>query len=173
MPDQSWGSKFSLLYIALLLSLLVMFIMPIHSQSLVSVPAFNRLVNVLLGLRSINLQHLVLPSISSFSQPRLFNSWMNLNCFPSSKFQVSITLPGRNWMLTMDSGIHGYPTIEWDNAPGNPAWGWGYCTHDSVLFPTWHRPYVALYEVSHEANHPPYVLGWYYISKFCGKMLKR
>jgi hypothetical protein len=23
----------------------------------------------------------------------------------------------------------------------------GYCTHISVLFPTWHRPYVSLYEV--------------------------
>ena len=23
----------------------------------------------------------------------------------------------------------------------------GYCTHSSVLFPTWHRPYMALYEV--------------------------
>ena len=61
-------------------------------------------------------------------------------------------------MLTMGLGIHGYPTIEWDNAPGNPVWGWGYCTHDSVLFPTWHRPYVALYEVSHRVIHPPYFL---------------
>lgn len=23
----------------------------------------------------------------------------------------------------------------------------GYCTHSSVLFPTWHRPYLALFEV--------------------------
>jgi tyrosinase len=48
-------------------------------------------------------------------------------------------------------GIHGLPFKEWDGAGGNkPVSGsdWsGYCTHGSMLFPTWHRPYVALYEV--------------------------
>jgi tyrosinase len=49
-------------------------------------------------------------------------------------------------------GIHGLPYVEWEGAGGaNPVkgsqWG-GYCTHGCVLFPTWHRPYVALYEVS-------------------------
>jgi len=49
-------------------------------------------------------------------------------------------------------GIHGLPFIVWDGATGNKPfdpnsqWG-GYCTHGSVLFPTWHRPYVMLYEV--------------------------
>jgi tyrosinase len=48
-------------------------------------------------------------------------------------------------------GIHGLPYIPWDGAIGNPPfnpnaqWG-GYCTHGSVLFPTWHRPYIMLYE---------------------------
>lgn len=46
-------------------------------------------------------------------------------------------------------GIHGLPFIPWDDSTGknlDPAqWG-GYCTHGSVLFPTWHRPYVMLYE---------------------------
>jgi tyrosinase len=49
-------------------------------------------------------------------------------------------------------GIHGLPNIPWDGVTGNPPfnpqsnqWG-GYCTHGSVLFPTWHRPYVMLYE---------------------------
>ncbi|KIJ46617.1 hypothetical protein M422DRAFT_249772 [Sphaerobolus stellatus SS14] len=46
-------------------------------------------------------------------------------------------------------GIHGLPFIPWDDATGNSLapnqWG-GYCTHGSVLFPTWHRPYVMLYE---------------------------
>jgi len=49
------------------------------------------------------------------------------------------------------AGIHGLPYIPWDDATGEPfdpntQWG-GYCTHGSVLFPTWHRPYVMLYEV--------------------------
>jgi tyrosinase len=49
------------------------------------------------------------------------------------------------------AGIHGLPNIPWDGATGdqpfdpNTQWG-GYCTHGSVLFPTWHRPYVMLYE---------------------------
>ncbi|KAH8808502.1 hypothetical protein F5884DRAFT_373546 [Xylogone sp. PMI_703] len=45
------------------------------------------------------------------------------------------------------SGIHGRPYIAWNGVntvPGAPSTG--YCTHDSVLFPTWHRPYMALFE---------------------------
>ena|SRR6266851_447746 len=49
-------------------------------------------------------------------------------------------------------GIHGLPYHQWEGSGGShpvsgSQWG-GYCTHGSVLFPTWHRPYVALYEVS-------------------------
>lgn len=49
-------------------------------------------------------------------------------------------------------GIHGLPNKPWDGAVGSQPWDpnsqWGgYCTHGSVLFPTWHRPYVMLYEV--------------------------
>ncbi|KAH9476336.1 prephenate dehydrogenase (NADP(+)) [Psilocybe cubensis] len=48
-------------------------------------------------------------------------------------------------------GIHGLPNKPWDGAVGSQPWDpntqWGgYCTHGSVLFPTWHRPYVMLYE---------------------------
>jgi tyrosinase len=35
-------------------------------------------------------------------------------------------------------------TTNWKTASG---FG-GYCTHSSILFLTWHRPYLALYEVS-------------------------
>ena len=46
-------------------------------------------------------------------------------------------------------GIHGLPYIPWDGVTGipSPEWG-GYCTHGSVLFPTWHRPYVSTFEVN-------------------------
>jgi len=46
-------------------------------------------------------------------------------------------------------GIHGLPYKPWNGIKGaeDRTWG-GYCTHGSVLFPTWHRPYVLLYEVS-------------------------
>ncbi|KAI9732411.1 MAG: hypothetical protein M1834_001619 [Cirrosporium novae-zelandiae] len=42
------------------------------------------------------------------------------------------------------AGIHGYPFISWDGVSG--SYNNGYCTHDSILFPPWHRPYMALYE---------------------------
>lgn len=46
-------------------------------------------------------------------------------------------------------GIHGRPYKKWNESGGDSKVGdfGGYCTHGSVLFPTWHRPYVALYEV--------------------------
>ncbi|KAL9087730.1 MAG: hypothetical protein Q9165_006497 [Trypethelium subeluteriae] len=54
------------------------------------------------------------------------------------------------------AGIHGYPEIAWDNAPPpppdpvNPGDGdnpnGGYCAHNTITFPTWHRPYMLLYE---------------------------
>ena len=45
-------------------------------------------------------------------------------------------------------GIHGVPFIPWNGVePVEGANNSGYCTHNSVLFPMWHRPYLALYEV--------------------------
>ncbi|KAK3296423.1 common central domain of tyrosinase-domain-containing protein [Chaetomium fimeti] len=45
------------------------------------------------------------------------------------------------------AGIHGYPYQPWDEADYTAATaGAGYCTHDSILFPCWHRPYILLYE---------------------------
>ncbi|RYP23081.1 hypothetical protein DL765_001336 [Monosporascus sp. GIB2] len=45
------------------------------------------------------------------------------------------------------AGIHGAPGQTWGGVeaiPGND--NIGYCHHVSILFPTWHRPYLALYE---------------------------
>ncbi|KAH7143850.1 hypothetical protein EDB81DRAFT_947876 [Dactylonectria macrodidyma] len=45
------------------------------------------------------------------------------------------------------AGIHGVPYDSWNGveaaAGANQS---GYCPHSSVLFPTWHRPYLALFE---------------------------
>lgn len=41
------------------------------------------------------------------------------------------------------TGLHGVPLVDWNQAKGSGA----YCRHASPLFPTWHRPYVALFEV--------------------------
>ncbi|KXN83343.1 Polyphenol oxidase 2 [Leucoagaricus sp. SymC.cos] len=45
------------------------------------------------------------------------------------------------------AGIHGLPFTEWaKEQPSLSPYQAGYCTHGQPLFPTWHRPYVALYE---------------------------
>ena len=70
------------------------------------------------------------------------------------------------------AGIHGYPIVPWDGVEGNGPQP-GYCMHAAVPFPTWHRPYMALYEVCCCASifqvlmliPPP-------LSKFCGIMPK-
>ncbi|KAG8922053.1 hypothetical protein FRC02_012164, partial [Tulasnella sp. 418] len=42
------------------------------------------------------------------------------------------------------SGIHGLPATAWNGA--KPPSGRWYCHHGVLTFPTWHRPYTALYE---------------------------
>ena len=46
------------------------------------------------------------------------------------------------------AGIHGVPRQNWDGVAQGPQSSGtdGYCTHDSVLFPAWHRAYLALFE---------------------------
>jgi tyrosinase len=44
------------------------------------------------------------------------------------------------------AGIHGQPYIPWNDATASKGQG-DYCTHSTVLFPTWHRTYVLLFEV--------------------------
>ncbi|OJD40032.1 tyrosinase [Diplodia corticola] len=42
------------------------------------------------------------------------------------------------------AGIHGLPKRDWDGVQGEKPGQGGYCTHNSILFPTWHRPYLAI-----------------------------
>lgn len=46
------------------------------------------------------------------------------------------------------AGIHGVPRQDFDGVAQCDSCGGadGYCPHDSVLFPAWHRSYMALYE---------------------------
>ena len=69
-----------------------------------------------------------------------------LTAFSEEIHQVPQTDPLSAFQL---GGIHGLPYKPWNGVTGigDQTWG-GYCTHGSVLFPTWHRPYVMLYEVS-------------------------
>jgi tyrosinase len=46
------------------------------------------------------------------------------------------------------AGIHGQPFVPWDEDGTKVANAKsGYCTHNSILFCTWHRPYMLLFEV--------------------------
>jgi tyrosinase len=66
---------------------------------------------------------------------------------------------GSRQVLTTDTGIHGAPHETWNGVDRTvmrkkDAWnmknmkGSNYCAHSSALFATWHRPYLALFEVS-------------------------
>lgn len=53
--------------------------------------------------------------------------------------------------LLMWSGIHGYPKALWYNVPDKNLDledDSGYCQHAKNKFPTWHRPYICMLEVS-------------------------
>ncbi|KAF9465388.1 common central domain of tyrosinase-domain-containing protein [Collybia nuda] len=71
-------------------------------------------------------------------------AWLNIRD-PNSK---NVPVAAQHVQI---GGIHGLPYENW---PGDPAGkqvdaNWqGYCNHGSVLFPTWHRPYIMLLEQS-------------------------
>ncbi|EIN06741.1 Di-copper centre-containing protein [Punctularia strigosozonata HHB-11173 SS5] len=62
--------------------------------------------------------------------------------------QALILMMGRDQSESLSwfgvGGIHGLPHTPWDNAGDKPQWG--YCAHATANFPTWHRPYVTLFE---------------------------
>jgi tyrosinase len=47
------------------------------------------------------------------------------------------------------AGIHGRPYTAWDGVNQGPdGSGGGYCPHGANTFPTWHRPFLVLFEVT-------------------------
>ncbi|KAI9719091.1 MAG: hypothetical protein M1812_003721 [Candelaria pacifica] len=44
------------------------------------------------------------------------------------------------------AGIHGLPARDWDGVKVSGGADGGYCPHGLPLFPTWHRPYLAMME---------------------------
>ncbi|KAF3923215.1 Tyrosinase [Dactylellina cionopaga] len=64
-----------------------------------------------------------------------------------------VELQSRNssdpWSWYQIAGIHGVPFIPWPNPKDVPAKTnpkMGYCPHQSILFGTWHRPYMLVLE---------------------------
>ena len=65
-------------------------------------------------------------------------------------FAVSFSWPAE-WSTLTPAGIHGRPYRPWGGVAGDNdvQGGWqGYCTHTSILFGPWHRPFLALFEVN-------------------------
>ncbi|WYZ43577.1 hypothetical protein EsH8_VII_000013 [Colletotrichum jinshuiense] len=90
-----------------------------------------------------------------------FSKWATNT--PEKNIQVSLFIRAlqkfydRHYTETLSyfqvAGIHGYPgNIPWDNScapkfPSNDKRAHSiYCTHNMLTFPTWHRPYMALFE---------------------------
>ncbi|KAF3218113.1 hypothetical protein TWF106_007708 [Orbilia oligospora] len=79
----------------------------------------------------------------------------NWNDFAADRDLLNLFLCGMEAFQGMDqnsresyfalAGIHGAPYREWNNAGGGNAQT-GYCPHASILFPSWHRPYLATIE---------------------------
>ncbi|KAL3426473.1 hypothetical protein PVAG01_03264 [Phlyctema vagabunda] len=87
-------------------------------------------------------------------------SWVNNE---ENKYQVSLFMQAMTEFKKRDikellsffqvAGIHCYPLVGWDgeqpvtNKNKNPTDNEpGYCNHNMITFPTWHRPYMLLYE---------------------------
>lgn len=65
------------------------------------------------------------------------------------------TLQGYVLRTDTRTAIHGYPgNLEWDDGGPPPApktkddTHFIYCPHNQTIFPTWHRPYMLLFEAS-------------------------
>jgi tyrosinase len=43
-------------------------------------------------------------------------------------------------------GIHGLPYVSWNGVGQVAGGGGGYCPHGEITFPSWHRPFLALFE---------------------------
>ena len=66
-----------------------------------------------------------------------------LTCFPEHLYNRSQTDKGYLSFYQI-AGIHGDPIIAWNETPKTTL----FCEHGTDIFPTWHRPYMALLEVS-------------------------
>ncbi|KAK6520901.1 hypothetical protein TWF506_001143 [Arthrobotrys conoides] len=79
----------------------------------------------------------------------------NWNDFQADGDLLNLFLCGMEALQAMDqntresyfalAGIHGAPYREWNGAGGGNTQS-GYCPHASILFPSWHRPYLATIE---------------------------
>src|SRR5271170_3026439 len=117
------------------------------------------LANVLFDRKSMCLRPLARRGISTSSLFVSCSRLIRATPFHTSKLPVTpprltalcATVEVPELMQSMYIGIHGYPHIPWDGVNGTQGMP-GYCMHAAVPFPTWHRPYIALFEGSRHSN---------------------
>ncbi|KAJ7501178.1 hypothetical protein B0H11DRAFT_1713961 [Mycena galericulata] len=69
----------------------------------------------------------------------------NLFLLAMAKFKAMDTSTKLSYFQV--AGIHGMPLITWDDPlHPEPVPARGYCPHNLITFPTWHRPYMVLFE---------------------------
>ena len=70
---------------------------------------------------------------------------------PTSYYQIAGQQQNAQYAICVTksaTGIHGRPKKAWEGAVGLGSGDVGqYCPHNNQMFVTWHRPYLALYEV--------------------------
>ncbi|KZS90419.1 Di-copper centre-containing protein [Sistotremastrum niveocremeum HHB9708] len=82
--------------------------------------------------------------IDAWSQNPANATQVNLFILAMARFQnLKVEDKLSFWQV---AGIHGQPLVPWDENTESQSPGSGYCTHGSILFPLWHRPYIVLFE---------------------------
>ncbi|KAI0631517.1 hypothetical protein C8Q77DRAFT_1227481 [Trametes polyzona] len=104
--------------------------------------------------------HTVITGVIGPASGQAVYNRLEINDFMKNSYQFSLYVqalaqlmraPQSSWVSYFQiAGIHGAPYSAWDGAgsgsfKNSQAFN-GYCTHGTVIFPTWHRPYVALLE---------------------------
>lgn len=101
----------------------------------------------------------IIPSNGISSVWDCFSSrkWMRVISCPTMESLVSVLwcfdifldkdFSSRSMSLFCFAGIHGLPYRAWNGVTGIDNQQTGYCTHSSILFLPWHRPYLCLFEV--------------------------
>ncbi|KAJ7203688.1 hypothetical protein B0H12DRAFT_478410 [Mycena haematopus] len=105
-------------------------------------------------------QPLLITGADAFIPGSVLPNRLEINSFVKQTAQFSLFVQALRAIYSDDqnnltsyfqlAGIHGMPYAIWNESGATSmtptsTFG-GYCTHGTVLFPTWHRPYVALFE---------------------------
>lgn len=75
--------------------------------------------------------------------------WWTFYSISGEQTRSGVTTIHINGISDSVAGIHGLPEEKWDGVRNElkPNGNGSYCTHGSIVFPTWHRVYINMFEV--------------------------